>query len=164
MVAHAAPLMLVEDEPIFALALLNELEDAKFSVRLCSSGNEAFTQLAAEREFAALVTDIDLGEGPSGWEVARFARAKFPAIAVIYVTGSGSTDHALFGTAGSILLEKPFDPRRLVSTLLGRTEHSALVPEALYPGTLAEKAAPSARDQAVSRSEINSPGAQEQLR
>jgi DNA-binding response OmpR family regulator len=115
--SHAAPLLLVEDEPLLALALSDELERANFAVHLCSSGYEAITRLASESECAALVTDINLGEGPDGWEVARFARARFPAVSVIYVTGSDYRDHALFGTSGSILLEKPVDPRRLVSTL-----------------------------------------------
>jgi CheY-like chemotaxis protein len=131
--SHAAPLLLVEDEPLLALALLDELESANFSVHLCSSGHEALTRLAAESECAALVTDINLGEGPDGWEVARFARAKFPAVSVVYVTGSDYRDHALFGTSGSVLLEKPVDPRRLVSTLHERIGHLPCASETAHP-------------------------------
>ena len=34
----------------------------------------------------AIVTDIRLGHGPSGWEIARGAREQAPKIPVIYIS------------------------------------------------------------------------------
>jgi hypothetical protein len=39
-----------------------------------------------------MVTDINLGHGPSGWDVAKRARELNRAVTVIYVTSAGGHD------------------------------------------------------------------------
>lgn len=73
--APAPTLLYVEDDIPIQDVLLHELETAGFSVKTASSGLDARAIL--EREAANLhgvINDINLGEGPEGWEVARTAR------------------------------------------------------------------------------------------
>lgn len=45
-----------------------------------------------ETDFAAVLTDIRLGAGLNGWDVARSARLEHPHMAVIYMTGDSVGD------------------------------------------------------------------------
>ena len=58
--------------------------------------------------YNALLTDVRLGDGVDGWEVARRIRQKEPSLPVIYVTGSTAEEWASQGVPSSILVSKPF--------------------------------------------------------
>ena len=62
----------------------------------------------ASTELQGLATDIRLGAGPTGWEVAHHARKKYPDIAVVYTTGDGAADWFAEGVPNSVMLQKPF--------------------------------------------------------
>jgi DNA-binding LytR/AlgR family response regulator len=64
-----------------------------------------------------LVTDIRMGATPSGWDVAQQAREKFPALAVVYVTGDSITEWPSNGVPQSTVLQKPFASAELVAAL-----------------------------------------------
>lgn len=71
--------------------------------------------------FAALVTDIDLGDNSSGWEVARRARELFPDLPVVYVSGGSAHEWASRGVPGSVMLTKPFALAHLVVAVSNAT-------------------------------------------
>ena len=111
-------LLVVEDEPIIQILIETVLEDAGFGVRIAGYGQEAIAILDDERvQPAGLVTDIRLGEGPKGWDVARHARERHPGIAVVYVTGDSGADWAIYGVPRSVLLPKPFANGQLVTAV-----------------------------------------------
>ena len=84
-------LLLVEDEPLIRLMLEKELADAGFALVVAANGRQAMAELDADAaRFRAVVTDIRLGEGPDGWEVARQARELVAGIPVVYVSGDSS--------------------------------------------------------------------------
>ena len=64
-----------------------------------------------------LITDIRLGTGPSGWDVARHARRHFPHLAVLYVTGDSMGDWAAEGVPNSIILQKPYAEAQLMTAI-----------------------------------------------
>lgn len=64
-----------------------------------------------------LITDVDLGGGPSGWDVARHAREILPDIPVIYITGGSADEWSAQGVPGSILVAKPFAPAQIISAI-----------------------------------------------
>jgi CheY-like chemotaxis protein len=89
-VLDESPIVLVaEDESLVRDLIEAVLEDSGFALRLAATGREAIDALDAQR-VAALVTDIDLGAGCSGWEVAAHARARDPALPVIYMSGGSA--------------------------------------------------------------------------
>jgi CheY-like chemotaxis protein len=110
------PLILyVEDEPAISDLALVALEDAGYAVLTLASGAEAVAALDSRAaDFCALVTDIDLGSEPSGWEVARHAREVAPALPIIYVSGGSAGDWSAQGVPGSVMLAKPYALAQLV--------------------------------------------------
>ena len=64
--------LLVEDEAIILLGVQVGLEEAGFAVVSAKNAVEALAQFDRDpAAIKALVTDIRLGGGPSGWDVSR---------------------------------------------------------------------------------------------
>ena len=105
--------LLVEDDFLVAAALSESLAGADLSVEVAHTDRDAYNFLKdPERSFSVLVTDIDLGPGTDGFDVARAARAAHPGIPVIYITGHASHQSHL-GVEGSVMMAKPFSPQEL---------------------------------------------------
>jgi CheY-like chemotaxis protein len=111
-------LLVVEDEPAIQMLIEAVLEDAGFGVRLACFGQEAIDILDDSTvEPVGLITDVRLGAGIKGWDVARHARERHPDIAVVYVTGDSASDWAAYGVPKSLLLPKPFANAQLVTAM-----------------------------------------------
>lgn len=106
-------ILLVEDEREVADVTREALSDAGFSVTVALDDRTAYQTLEHEaRSFAAVVTDINLGSGVTGFDVARCARRLNEDIKVIYISGQGP--HAdQFSVERALTVEKPYDPRNL---------------------------------------------------
>lgn len=117
-------LLLVEDEALVAEALQVDLEEGGYQVVLADDGQAGLNIIDSDlHDFAGVITDIRVGAGPDGWDVARRAREVKPTIAVVYITGDSAADWAAKGVPNSILLQKPFAHAQLVtavSTLLNQ--------------------------------------------
>ena len=111
-------LLLVDDEPLVIELLAEGLTEAGYVVTMARSGREALALLDADgAAYAGLITDIRLGEGPNGWEVARRARTHAAVIPVVYMTADSAGERAAQGVTDSLLLQKPFAIADLVSAL-----------------------------------------------
>jgi two-component system, cell cycle response regulator CpdR len=111
--------LLVEDEIEIRDLIAEALEDGGLSVRCAGNDRSAYAILAAEaRSFSVLVADINLGEGTTGYDVARRARALNPDVHVVYITGQ-ATHLERFGVEGGELIAKPFTPRDVVERVRG---------------------------------------------
>lgn len=86
--AESVLILLVEDEPMVLELARDTLETGGYAVVAVKIGDEGVA-IIDERvyEFSALVTDVRLGAGPDGWDVARYARERKPDIPVVYATG-----------------------------------------------------------------------------
>ncbi|MBA4794524.1 MAG: response regulator [Phenylobacterium sp.] len=112
-----SPIVLVaEDESLVRDLIEAVLEDSGFALRLAATGREAIDALDVQK-VAALVTDIDLGAGCSGWEVAAHARERDPALPVIYMSGGSAYAWPDRGVPNSQMLAKPFAPTLLLEVL-----------------------------------------------
>ena len=93
---------------------------------LASGGTEALNLLEKAAEpFRGLITDVDLGSGPDGWEIARRARELVDAIPVVYVSGASQHDWTSKGVPASVMIAKPCAPVQIVvavSALLNATD------------------------------------------
>ena len=109
----------VDDQFLLLYLLQCALEDGGFNVVTAGAGHEALSRVESDggRDIIGLVTDIDLGDGPDGWEVARRARRLNPALPVVYVTGDSGRDWEAQSVPRSALLRKPFAPAQLVAVL-----------------------------------------------
>lgn len=110
-----ASILLVEDTRLLSEALSKALKERGYAVTVASNGTEACALLAApESDFTALVTDLNLGPGPNGWDVARMARTRNADVVVIYVTGGDGAEWAAVGVPKSLILQKPFTAAQIV--------------------------------------------------
>jgi two-component system, cell cycle response regulator CpdR len=110
--------LLVEDELLIRDLLQSALEDAGFEVADADSGAAAIDLLQRpSSQFAGVVTDVNLGSGTTGWDVARAARRADLRIAVVYMSGGSAHEWAAEGVPDSAILAKPFAPAQLVVAL-----------------------------------------------
>lgn len=121
------PLILYVEDEIFTQHLVETaLSDAGYDVWTASDGNEALEKLAsAGSALRGLVTDVDLGACPNGWEVANEARAAMPGVPVVYVSGASAHEWSAKSVPGSQIVPKPFAPDQIVAVialLLGKAD------------------------------------------
>ena len=111
-----APLLLyVEDEVLIQVAVIDGLEEAGFSVVVAKSGAQALDLLAKHgAELRGVVTDINLGTGIDGWEVARTAREAIGGLPVVYVSAASQEEWTSRGVPGSVMIAKPFATAQVV--------------------------------------------------
>lgn len=110
------PLLLyVEDEVLIQIAVIEGLEEAGYTVAVAKSGAEALKLLAKYGpQLRGIVTDINLGQGIEGWEIARTAREAISGIPVVYVSAASQQDWTSQGVPGSIMIAKPFATAQVV--------------------------------------------------
>jgi CheY-like chemotaxis protein len=122
-------LLLVEDEPLIALSAHDALEAGGFALLAAEDGHKALQVLESRAcNLAGLVTDVRLGSGPSGWDVARHARKLNSDIPVLYTTADSAHEWTAQGVPRSLLIQKPYAAVQLItaiSTLLTQSDTNA---------------------------------------
>lgn len=110
--------LVVDDETLIAETLRLALEDAGFAVAVADDGDGAIAILDdPAHAICALVTDVNMGDSPDGWAVARRAREIDPDMPVVYMTGAAAADWPVYGVPRSILVAKPFVTGQIVTAL-----------------------------------------------
>lgn len=106
--------LIVEDEPTILSLAQGVVEAVGSTTMTAGNGAQALALFEADTTIDLLVTDIKLGDGPDGFEIATSARAKWPKLPVIYTTGQIVTDglQALM-VEGAVLVRKPYTPEQL---------------------------------------------------
>jgi len=127
-------LLLAEDEALILVDVKENLSDAGFEVVAVHDGRQALAELDKDgTRFKSVITDVQLGDGPDGWEVGRHARELVPDMPVIYMSGGSKSDWSSKGVPDSLMLAKPFAPAQLitaVSTLITNADtHRQATPE-----------------------------------
>ena len=115
-------ILFVEDNYVSSLLSCGFLRDLGYEVIEAFSADEAFDVIDRHDGLAALVTDINLGAGDDGFEVARRARLAYPDLPVVYVSAAAAARFALEGVKPAEFIAKPFHPRQIM-TALGRVLH-----------------------------------------
>lgn len=114
--------LFVEDNFLLSMECCEFLREGGFIVTEAYCAAAAFEVLGRPGRLSGLVTDIDLGPGPDGFDVARRARAAYPDIAVVYISGTAATRCGVEGVAGSEFVPKPLRPHQILEAL-GRATH-----------------------------------------
>ncbi|MEI9405700.1 response regulator [Mesorhizobium argentiipisi] len=87
----------------------HSLEEAGFEVLAVYKGDDAMAAFDRDPDGAgALVTDIRLGDGPTGWDIAHHMGAVKPALPMICMSGDGADDWPPLGVPNSLMIAKPF--------------------------------------------------------
>jgi CheY-like chemotaxis protein len=118
-------LLLVEDDLVLSMDVGATLEAEGFRVTNAYSHAEAIDALSRDQDLGALLTDIDLGPGPDGFDVARQGRRLRPGLPVVFVSGSMGIYHAARRLHGSIFVAKPFHPAQIIQALDKVIRHEA---------------------------------------
>jgi PAS domain S-box-containing protein len=90
-VADAVPerlsVLLVEDDPEVRAVMRRFLDSLRCEVLEAPTGEQALLALAGDERFDVLLTDIALGAGMRGTELAAKAQERFPALAIVLMSG-----------------------------------------------------------------------------
>jgi len=109
------PLLLVEDGPLTLFSTQTALEEEGYRVVAARHGASALDALA--EPLCGLITDIRLPGAVDGWDIAREARARWPDLPVVYVTGEGEEEWPVKGVPGSLILQKPYTANTLLAAV-----------------------------------------------
>src|SRR3954462_11070824 len=106
MTAPPPLILVVEDEYPLQAVVEEALIESGFATDILSSAEEALTLFkSGMKEYRALVADVNLKGGLSGWELARQVREREPTFPVVYMTRVGVDKWASQGVPSSILLQ-----------------------------------------------------------
>ena len=85
----ALHILAVDDEPALARMVALVLKKHGHQVEVATSG-EAALQLLEQKEFDLVITDLGLGSGLNGWQVAEQVAQRWPGVRVALATGWGA--------------------------------------------------------------------------
>jgi DNA-binding NtrC family response regulator len=112
--------LVVDDDAGLLRLICEDLHTQGLTCVSARSDREAYRQLA-EQPFDAVVVDVNLGRGTTGYDVARRARQVRPDIRVIYISGEANARSWMsFGVPSSDYVSKPFPLERLAGLLRPR--------------------------------------------
>ena len=105
----SASVLVVEDDPHVRMMLDELLHDQGLDVWLAPDDLTAYQVLSQEAQrFSVLLTDINLGAGSDGFDVARRARGLNAGIEVIFISGF-PIDQRRYASEGGVFLTKPLN-------------------------------------------------------
>ena len=110
-------ILVVEDERGIQLAIRGLLRREGHEVELADNGIAAIRKLE-ETPFDLIVTDLSLGQGPSGMDVLRASKDHRSETAVVMITAHGSEKIAVeaMKLGAQDYVPKPFDNEELKGT------------------------------------------------
>ena len=123
MKTEARTILFVEDEPLLGELMTEALTDKGFDVRTMPDAGCALRYLLSGAEVDVLFTDIDLGEGMDGAQLAKLAREMRPTLPVVYASGRRSMNE-IPTVPNSTFLPKPYSLSQVDQTLASITAHA----------------------------------------
>ena len=123
---NAGRVLVVDDDAGLLALICEDLHRQGLACMGARSDREAYRLLAGQPAFDAVVVDVNLGIGTTGFDVARRARQVTPQIRVVYMSGEANARHWMtFGVPSSDYISKPFPLDRLAGLLRPDTEAAA---------------------------------------
>ena len=119
-----ARILVVDDDPLFLAVMGRALERAEFAVVGVSDGAKALNLIMGEK-FDALVCDLIL-PNPTGLQVIRHARDRFPDLPIVAISGGKSGGksvhvdvfHVAQTIGATVVIKKPFEVHEFVATVV----------------------------------------------
>jgi CheY-like chemotaxis protein len=119
--------LFVEDEPLLGELMTEALIDQGFDVHASTDAGDALRHLTSGAPVDILFTDIELGDGMDGAQLAQLAHEMRPRLPIVYASGRRSTDD-FEAVPGSAFLRKPYkldDVRATIKRLMGEKKAAA---------------------------------------
>ena len=113
------PILFVDDNLVCSLENCDYLREQGLKVLAVYDAPAALEFIKRREKISALVTDIDLGPGDDGFDVARWARAAYPDVPVIFISGTAAGRHLTEGVCDSAFISKPLHPQQILDALNG---------------------------------------------
>lgn len=111
-------ILIVEDEALIGMAMLQSVQDAGGDALWVQTDRAAYAALRGiGRSFDTIILDINLGEGTTGFDVARHARTVAPGVRIIFSSGSPASWVDDFGVPDALFLAKPCTEAKLLAAL-----------------------------------------------
>ncbi|HEY1092214.1 MAG TPA: PAS domain S-box protein [Burkholderiaceae bacterium] len=111
--------LMVEDDAEVRAVARNFLQTLGCQVTACATGEEALLMLTPQADFALLLSDIALGAGMRGTQLATLAQQRFPSLAVLLMSGFSAEllDADRESPADWELLPKPYSRDQLARAI-----------------------------------------------
>jgi DNA-binding NtrC family response regulator len=122
-------ILYVEDDLLCSSENSEVIRESGFDVVEACCAAEAAAVIDRHESLAALVTDINLGSGADGFEVARHARSAYPGLPVIYVSAAAAARISLEGLKGADFIAKPFRAQQIIDALRRAIKLEAILPK-----------------------------------
>ncbi|HEX2216901.1 MAG TPA: response regulator [Xanthobacteraceae bacterium] len=114
-------ILVVEDDELIRAMASDVLEDAGYDVLAVAAAEDALGLAVMDVPFDALFTDINLGSGLDGWELADALREMRPGLPVVYTSGEAINRDPAGRVEASLFLPKPYNPVALCALFKGLT-------------------------------------------
>ena len=115
-----ATILVVEDEVLIRLAVADYLRACGYRVLEASTGEEAQAIFGDDQDIEVLLTDIDLGRGMTGFELAGWVRQEFPDVRVLLTSGVARMAQSAGSLCDLPLLKKPYPHEKLAEEIRKR--------------------------------------------
>jgi DNA-binding NtrC family response regulator len=120
--------LLIEDDELVRNTLSETLIGEDIEVAGLANAEDALILLAAGQVPDVLVTDIDLGPGLNGFDLAEIARARHPEVEVILISGTTPDPGRQALRRHERFLQKPFAPDDLAAAIREAGPHDQVGP------------------------------------
>ncbi len=119
-------ILLIEDESLILMDIETALIDEGFEVVTANNGTRAIQAFDADpSRIDGVVSDINLGKGPSGWDIGHHIRQAIPAMPMVYVSGDSSHEWEAQGVPNSVMVPKPYVHSQILTALATLMNHSS---------------------------------------
>jgi DNA-binding NtrC family response regulator len=112
---HTVPptILVVEDEVLIRIAVADFLRECGYRVVEAASGEEAQKIFRAGQPAEVLFSDVDLGEGIDGFELARWVRENYPGVRILLTSGVTRMAREAVHLCDAPFLDKPYSHNAL---------------------------------------------------
>jgi DNA-binding NtrC family response regulator len=107
--------LVVEDDALIRGNIVDVLEEDGFTVHECDSSAEALAAMESNIGADCLVTDVDLGKGIDGLDLASIVHDHWPDVGIIVVSGKPRTMPVDVPDARFFI--KPYDPEKIADMI-----------------------------------------------
>ncbi len=114
---HQPRILSVDDDFVSNMETCEFLRHQGFTVNEVYCAFAAFETIERHGVLSGLVTDIDLGAGANGFDVARRARQVHPRLPVVFISGMAAARHRAEGVENAVFIDKPFQPWQILQAL-----------------------------------------------
>ena len=111
-------ILAVDDEPMMTRAVARMLRSSGHVVSMAASGEEALVMLGAQ-SYEVVLSDMGMGAGMNGWELAEAVKRRWPEVRFLLATGWGAAIDPEEARSRGVeaVLAKPYQVAQLLRVL-----------------------------------------------